>query len=372
MEERFHKQLVERYRRKRLSEKEMEVFFHLLNEGKLDAYLMEIMDADLQEVNDGKNHRKIKKLYRYLSPVAIAAAILAVLFGGYLYNQSVNRQEVMPPKQDQVADVTPGGNKAVLTLSDGEKIVLNDVKDGVLENNAFLSIRKEKDGLLVFDVAPASSGSMRGVGTHKIETPNGGVYQVILPDGSKAWLNSASSVEFPERFTEYERNVVINGEVYFEVKREEGRPFKVVSNNQVIEVLGTTFNVNTYKDEPFTKTTLIEGSVKIKAGNHESILRPGQQSIVSDRGIRVNTADIHQVTAWQKGDFAFDGEELQNIMRQISRWYDVDIVYKENIANKRFGGSISRSKNIDDVLKVLTMTKEVNFKVEGRRVLVMP
>lgn len=374
MEEKFHKQLVERYLGKRLNEEEMEVFFYLLNEGKLDAHLREIMDADLEDINEDEKLPKAKKTYRYLYPATIAAAILLVLFAGYFYNQYSNNPKAKLVQEEQLAAVTPGGNKAILTLSDGKKIVLNDAMDGMLGNTALLSIRKERDGLLVFDATTVQSDNMQEVemGTHKIETPNGGIYQIILPDGSKAWLNSASSIEFPEQFAEHERSITIDGEIYFEIKEEQARPFKVFSNNQVIEVLGTTFNVNTYKDEPFTKTTLIEGSVKIRSGNRESILKPGEQSIVSDSGISVSAVDMHQVTAWQRGDFAFDGEELHNIMRQIGRWYDVGIIYNDQMANRRFGGSISRSKNIDEVLKVLAMTEDVNFKMEGRRVRIMP
>lgn len=321
-----------------------------------------------QRPNVSLTRRHIIKAYY---KTAIAATILLTMgITVYFLNNNRISSDSKRPITDTEA-IEPGGNKAYLTLADGKKINLSDKEDGTLLEQAGIRIIKNTNGELVYEASNIGHTDHLPTGNNTVETPIGGQYQVILPDGTKVWLNSSSSLEYPIRFEAHERRVTLHGEGYFEVKSDKRKPFRVVSKGQIIEVLGTKFNVNTYEDEPAIKTTLLEGSVKISLNNTSKILRPGEQATVVDQNIRVHSADTEQATAWYKGDFAFDGVELKNIMRQISRWYNVEVVYQGDVGNIKFGGSISRTKDINEVLNVLSMTKGVNFKLEGRRVWVM-
>ncbi len=316
------------------------------------------------------SERSVAHSKRYLYPkVAAAAAVLLVMgIAFYLFrnNSEVQQQEIAA--QEEI--IRPGGNNAYLTLADGKKINLTDMQEGMTLEQAGMKIVKRSNGELVYEISNSSATGDR-LGSNTIETPVGGQYQVVLPDGTKVWLNSSSSLEYPVTFAANERKVTLNGEAYFEVRSNKKKPFRVISEGQTVEVLGTKFNVNTYKDEPAVKTTLLEGSVKVSLATISKILRPGEQASIVGQNIEISSVDTEQVVAWYKGDFVFDGAELKNIMRQISRWYDVEIIYQHDVGDIKFGGSISRSKDIQEVLKVLSMTKGVNFKVEGRRVLVM-
>lgn len=311
------------------------------------------------------------KRYLYHKIAAAAIVLLALSFAFYFMrydNTSIQQQEIVSHEEE---DIKPGGNNAYLTLADGKRINLTDMEDGMLSEQSGIKILKKSNGELVYEISDLAYSDDTAVGNNSIETPIGGQYQIVLPDGTKVWLNSSSSLEYPVRFASNERNVTLYGEAYFEVNSDKNRPFRVISDGQIVEVLGTKFNINTYKDEPAVKTTLLEGSVKVSLAHVSTILHPGEQASIVDQKIAVHAADTEQALGWYKGDFVFNGAELKNIMRQISRWYGVDVVYQNDIGNVKFGGSISRSKDIHEVLKVLSMTKGVNFKLEGRRVLVM-
>lgn len=305
-----------------------------------------------------------KKIYIRIA----AAASLFIVIGLSFYFFQQNATDVSLDKKRIISQIQPGGNKAMLTLSNGTKINLADLEDGASVKEQGLRISKRSNGELIYEVV-GENNTTKG---NTIETPIGGQYQVVLPDGTKVWLNASSALEYPLNFSGNERRVVLRGEGYFEVKSDKTKPFRVVSENQIIEVLGTKFNINTYKDESSMKTTLLEGSVRIYVNGTNKLLKPGEQARVLGDNIEVEKVDSEQATAWYRGDFAFEGTELQAIMRQISRWYDVEVVYRGDIANLKFGGSISRSKDIKEVLKVLSLTQSVNFKLEGRRVFVMP
>ncbi len=339
----------------------------------------EATDFDISSMSHAKRRiwdrilleRPIVKPKRYIYPkVAVAATVLLALgFMFYLFQhspQSGQKQELAA--QEEI--IKPGGNNAYLTLADGKRINLTDMEEGAALEQAGMKIVKKSNGELVYEIANTSARQER-LGSNTIETPVGGQYQIVLPDGTKVWLNSSSSLQYPVRFAANERKVVLDGEAYFEVRSDKKKPFRVVSEGQTVEVLGTKFNVNTYKDEPTVKTTLLEGSVKVSLASISKILCPGEQASTTGQNIEISLVDTEQVVAWYKGDFVFDGVELKSIMRQISRWYDVEVIYQQDVGNVKFGGSISRSKDIQEVLKILAMTKGVNFKVEGRRVLVM-
>lgn len=368
MESEFYKELVKRYLEKKLGEEELEVFFHLLGEGKLDVYLRETMDAAIEE----KEREAVavvppkRPAYHYLYRAAAAVVILTL--GTLLFRYYTRPVPVEPVQMaKKAAPVVPGGNNALLTLGDGKQIILNQAPDGLLEQGASFSVRKEKDGLVVFDVNEAAAGEPQGI--NKIETPKGGIYQVVLPDGSLVWLNNASSISFPTRFRERERRVTISGEVYFEVKHDPSKPFRVVSDRQEVEVLGTKFNVNAYKDESAIKTTLLEGSVKIHTAQRSGLLKPGFQAVLRPEQIAIRRADVEAVMAWKEGFFQFDRADIQTLMRQLARWYNIEIKYTGSIPKDEFVGKIKRSEDIRNVLEILRYGK-VKFRLEGRTLIV--
>ncbi len=309
--------------------------------------------------------------------LGIAASILILITTGlYFYkNRTVDDNiaaKVVEPKE---AIITPGDDKAILTLSDGTKIILEDAKNGILANQAGISIQKTSDGELLYSFSNSantvSPETKENVIYNKIETPIGGKYQVNLPDGSKVWLNSSSSLRFSALFNGHTREVELSGEAYFDVSKNKGKPFRVITKDQIVEVLGTQFNINSYSDEGPIKTTLIEGSVKIIYKDKVVLLSPGQQFQPKELVSAVVEADTEEVVAWKDGYFVFKNEDIKSIMRKLSRWYNVEVSYSGNIPEVGFGGNISRSKDISEVLDVLQLTNAIHFKVEGRRITVM-
>ena len=206
-----------------------------------------------------------------------------------------------------------------------------------------------------------------------ISTPNGGDYQLVLADGSKVWLNAASSLRFPANFVGRERKVELTGEAYFEVAKNPAMPFKVKLNGMEVEVLGTHFNINSYADESAIRTTLLEGSIKINRPHASSLLKPGQQAMMDKNGqiSVINDADLDEAVAWKDGKFQFDRADIHNVMRQLARWYNIDVEYKGTVAS-HFGGTISRDVNLSKVLGMLHLTGEVKFQVQDKKVIVMP
>lgn len=325
------------------------------------------------------NRSWIFKNLRYVSAVA-ATLFLLLSIGGYFYFTNTKTVQQDQVSQNKVHDLAPGGNKAVLTLADGSEIVLNDAKNGVLASQGNLSVSKNKEGQVVYQVLENKNSNQKEVVYNTISTPRGGQYQINLPDGTEVWLNAASTLKFPLVFSKNERRVELTGEAYFEVNplvssKSKSRkvPFIVKSQSQEVEVLGTHFNVNAYGDEIDTRTTLLEGSVKVaQLGSQNSkLLKPGQQSIV-DKTITVSNVDAEQAIDWQKGYFSFDNESVESIMRKISRWYNVEVEYKDNIRYRKFAGRISKFENVSQILKIMEKTKVIHFKMEEGRIIVMP
>lgn len=370
MEEDKIKELLQRYIEGTCTPEERDIVESwYLNETSANNQDIQVEDYDKvqhQLWSRIKSERFIEtKRISWIPRVAAAIIVLALGVASYTYLKNDHEQET-------VAAVVPGGNKAVLTLANGEKIILSNLSNGEIAEQSGVKITKTKEGQIIYSVNDAGNFASSDV-YNKIETPLGGKYQVNLPDGTKVWLNAGSSLDFPVSFKGKERVVKLSGEAYFDVAHNKAKPFKVVSANQIVEVLGTQFNVNSYADEPDTRTTLIEGSVRLS--NHQNLtktLKPGQRAVLTGKGIAIESSSIDQDISWINGDFTFEGSSLAAIMRQISRWYDVEVVYKGATADVKFGGSISMSKSLEEVLKVLEMTEGVNFKLEGRRVLVMP
>ncbi len=266
--------------------------------------------------------------------------------------------------------IIPGGNKAVLTLSDGSSIILDSTNQGVLANQGNSKVMKLNSATLAYS---ADNAKNQEVVYNTLSTPRGGKYQLILPDGTKVWLNSSSSIHFPTIFKGKERDVTITGEAYFEVAKNAAMPFRVtVKNNVEIQVLGTHFNIMAYDDENSINTTLLEGSVKISKGSLNKKLVPGQESRVNKSGdIKIVDADTEEVMAWKNGWFQFNADDIGKVMREISRWYDVEVVYEGKIPTGHFSGLVSRGNDISKVLKIM-QAGGVRFKIEGRKVIVLP
>ena len=276
-------------------------------------------------------------------------------------------KEIATKQTAPADDALPGSDKAILTLSSGKKILLDAAVQDVITDEG-VSIHNNNGSL--------SYSKSNIVAYNTMETPKGGQYKLALSDGTIVWLNAASSITYPTSFPGKTRVVSITGEAYFEVAKNKEMPFRVVSGKQVVEVLGTHFNINAYTDEASVKTTLLEGSVNVwlQEARQSELLNPGQQAVVKYNGssIVVQPVKVEEAVAWKNGYFMFVDADLASIMRQLARWYDVEIAYEGNLGSLKFGGMVSRSKSIAQTLRILALTGNVRFKVEGRRVTVMP
>jgi transmembrane sensor len=313
--------------------------------------------------------------------VAAAAVLIGAVATGTIFFANRKERVQTPATADQKAapaqtDIQPGGNKAVLTLADGTNIALDSAHTGRLTQQGNVQVLKIADGRLKYDVV---EGKIPSAVTYNIlSTPKGGQYRLALPDGSQVWLNAASSIRYPTAFTGTDREVEITGEAYFEIAKNPSMPFRVHTVNHLgdadpmtIEVLGTHFNVNAYADEDAVRTTLLEGSVRIEKGRHSGLLKPGQQAQLRPTGeIRwIPDADVEQATAWKNGVFEFDGEDLLVIMRQISRWYDVDVEYEGKLPVEPFTGRVSRNTSLSGVLKILKLS-DVEVTVSNNKIII--
>lgn|SRR5690606_973609 len=334
------------------------------NQGNLQAVKDELWERIIDERPEITKRRIAWRVW---------ASVAAVLLVGFfvIYQSQETQHTYKTPEEKIVAHpqhVMPGGNKAILTMGDGKQFVLTDEEEGVIEEGDGFVIRKQEDGLVSFEIIdyPNHVASINNT----IETPKGGIYQVVLPDGSKAWLNSASSISFPSNFSKEERKVSIKGEVYFEVQRDVSRPFRVEASQQQIEVLGTKFNINAYADEPYIRTSLLEGSVSVKGAQREHVLKPGFEMITNKNGKdRIAKADIEAIMAWKEGVFQFDRVELGVLMRQLARWYDVEVIYTGGYPKDEFVGKIKRNEDIQKVLDILTYGN-IDVSLEGRKLMV--
>lgn len=303
-----------------------------------------------------------------------AAAVLLILSAGLYFFNPATHQPALLAQKEHTPQILPGGNKATLTLANGQKITLDGADNGQLAEQAGIIITKTKDGQLVYTVANQGTSTVeRQTVMNTIATPKGGQYQINLPDGTKVWLNAASSLRYPTVFTGTERRVSLTGEAYFEVaKVQPAKSFSVNSPTQTVEVLGTHFNINSYADEQAVKTSLLEGSVKVTAqtGTSESVfLKPGQQAILLGNQLNVNLSDTEEAIAWKNGMFSFKDADLQTVMRSVARWYDVEVNYEGNLPGRQFSGEIHRNINLSEVLDILSFFK-VHFRIDGKKITV--
>lgn len=320
---------------------------------------------------------KVKRLFPWKA-VAAAAAILLVMASGFLYlnDRLSHRNKPVAAVSGNTGtlqhDIAPGGNKATLILGDGSKVDLNKATEGKIAAQGNATVNKSGNGQLVYQLADQTPASSTTV-FNTLAIPRGGQYNLTLPDGSRIWMNAASRLRFPTQFTGKERIVELEGEAYFEVAHNQQQPFIVKVKGMQVEVLGTQFNVMAYADEACITTTLLDGKVKLRSDRTEAvILKPGQEGVFTgNNNFKVNKADIEQAMSWKNGYFVFNDEDLTSIMRKISRWYNVDIAYSSGTKKLSFMGSISRFKNVTEVLNMLALTGTVQFKVDAEKITVI-
>lgn len=306
---------------------------------------------------------------------AAAVALFIIAGAGYVYFFRTTPKaavRVAGAVKQAAADIGPGMQKAVLTLANGSTVVLDSQANGTLAMQGNMEVRKQ-NGRLQYAVA-GDATTAAPIVYNTIATPRGGQYQLVLGDGTKVWLNAASSLRFPAGFSGDTRDVEIKGEAYFEVAKDARHPFRVHVNGATVRVLGTHFNINAYDDENMMATTLLEGSVQISNGSAEEILKPGDQARLDSKG-RMNLlhdVNTQQVVAWKDGFFQFDNAGLKTVMRQLSRWYDVDVEYRGAVDQSMlFEGKLGRDLRLQQVLKILQKS-DVHFAIEGRNIIVVP
>lgn len=307
--------------------------------------------------------------FRYAAAVVLIAATSVTFL---VLNSTDEKELVVSNSQHLQTEIGPGTNKAVLTLGDGSAIVLDEAKNGNLARQGNSKVVKLENGRLAYET---ERGAAEEIATNTLSVPRGGQYTLTLSDGTRVWLNAASSIKYPTAFAGAERVVEVTGEAYLEIAKNAKQPFIVRTKGTEILVLGTSFNVNAYADENAVRTTLINGSVKITKSSNAvaAMLLPGQQAETGGNtdGVKVGTVDTEQVLAWKNGFFSFNNADIKTIMRQLARWYDINIVYENGVPAQRFFGEMNRSLTLSQVLKGLEVTK-VNFRLEGRNLVVMP
>ncbi|HEY8929823.1 MAG TPA: FecR domain-containing protein [Mucilaginibacter sp.] len=319
-----------------------------------------------QHIDNQPPFATVKRLSLWPRIAAAASITIFLAVGGYfvLHKQKPAQQIV----RNQTHDIAPGRNQATLTLANGQKIILTKGLSGQLATQGNMQIKVNSGNAVTY--TPQDSATATEITYNTLSTVRGQElpYPLVLADGTKVWLNAASSITYPVAFNGKERSVKITGEAYFEVVHNATHPFKVEVKGQTIEDLGTAFNINAYDDEPNIKTTLISGSVKI---NDKTVLHPGQAATQHGQNIEIKNVDTEGAIAWKNGYFLFDHEDLPGIMRKISRWYNVDIEYPQGQhISAGFFGSITRYGNVSQVLGMLQETSNVKFKVEGHKIIV--
>lgn len=306
---------------------------------------------------------KEKRYYRRFRWIRVAASIViffALGMAWYLWQRPTNITFETVSFEEH--PILPGGQSAILTLADGSKISLDSLGAGSFTTTDGIEVIVDNDGNISYQQAKNTVSNTPKL--HRIEIPKSAQYSLQLPDGTKVWLNSLSQIRYPIKFTGPQRRVELIGEAYFEVVHSPDQPFIVVTAQQEINVLGTSFNVCAYPSES-EQTTLVRGSVKVLCGESEVTLKPGQQALASTSGLlTTQTVDTHISTAWKDGDFSFQNTPIKEIMNQLSRWYDVDVVYQDLPNDLRLSGMVSRSRQLDTVIDVLEMTGKVKFSLE--------
>jgi transmembrane sensor len=369
--------------------REMEASLYGERQQAIEDHILEQLNGRMDQAirMDRPEPGTIVPLYR--KPVlraAAAAAVLLLAAGSHWYfGGTTNKQQARV--QTLKADIAPGGNKATLTLANGQTVILDSLSNGSLAQQGHSTVMKLAGGQVAYVAQPGNNDQANAGGGrpgenrgnegpalyNTLTTPIGGQYKITLPDGTRAWLNSESSIRYPTAFTGQERRVEVTGEAYFEIKENPHMPFTVEARGTSVQVLGTHFNVMAYGDEASVNTTLLEGKVRVLSAKGTAVLKPGEKAIVSDAspGISVMEADTDRETAWIDGFFEFDQTDLPTLMRQLKRWYGIQPVYQSNGNGRLFGGRINRNLNLSEALHLLE-GNGIHFSIEGKKLIVLP
>jgi len=381
--------LIEKFHADTLSEEEALVFFRWYNTAEKSAFdrlfamstvaplplpetadhsqtfMQKLSQRSLEEETESTGGKVVRLNRRWW----MAAAVFTLVATGGVLGFLQWKQHAQNNSTSNVAAApVPGSNKATLTLADGSSIVLDQKGQGDIATQGNVKIIKLDSGSLAYKGSAQSDG-----GFNTLTTPRGGQFQITLADGTKVWLNAASSLKYPAAFTQNTRIVHLTGEAYFEVAKNSKQPFEVRTDKMNVQVLGTSFNIMAYDDEAETRTTLVDGAVNTQSGNSVIPLAPGQQAMTASLGriIKAMHPDMESVLAWKKGEFRFDGAGITTIMRQVARWYDVEIVYEGKMPANEFYGVVSRKDNVQQLLEGLEIPGTVHFKTNGKTITVI-
>lgn len=383
------KYLLQRYIEGSYSAEEKDELLDLIDQAKHDQQIKQLMNqvwtrlSPSYQLNTEQSERILSGILpsyaekKYKRPAtkiriirwsAVAASILFLLTAAWVWSdrqKNKNTVTVLQPEND----IAPNHSQAILILGNGTSIVLDSARSGVIAKQGGIPITKSSDQLSYNNHNDKSTETVYNT----IVTPKGVQYRVVLPDGSKVWLNAASSLRFPTEFTAG-RKVALTGEAYFEIAKDKDQPFQVSVNGMEVNVLGTRFNIMAYDNEPVTRTTLLAGSVQLANGKKQVILRPGQQASLDHSGnshFEVGAADVRKAVAWKDGLFLFHNSNLRAALREVARWYNIEVVYDGNV-HAYFNGMISRDTRLSQVLHMMEVTSDVSFKIEGKKIVVLP
>lgn len=350
-----------------------QLFSNLMNDSFVMKHLKEMQQwnipgfsaALVQQIREKEAAAPVRKLPNpWFRRVSIAASVLLIAVATYfILRPSASKNTITP---ENIATIEGASNKARLTLADGRVIELDTLQDGSLAAVTGKAIQKSDDQLIYDNTGEAS--------TNTLTTPRGGKFRLTLPDGTRVWMNSASSLTYPTAFTGRNRTVDLSGEAYFEVAKNAKQPFTVNIQDLKVNVTGTHFNVNGYEEESQVLTTLVEGGVQVRRNQQVQVLKPGQQAITqrTSDNITVSDANIKQVLAWKDGLFIFDGKQKSEILRELSRWYDIQIEDKSGHNTTTYSGVLNRSLSLEELLDLLRESNVMNGKISGRKLIILP
>lgn len=357
--------LLSRYKTGRLSRREEAAFAEAAASGRFDQLVQDdVLEALMHPPAEKRGWMRVVGSWRY------RAAAAAVLIGGisaFFAMRALKNNGTDAPSGMPVAEVLPGSNKALLTLADGSVMELDSSGAIVIPSQGDASIRSA-GGQLSYD---GNAGSGGATAFNTLRTPRGGQFKVILSDGTKVWMNAESALTYPTTFSGDMREVELTGEAFFEVEKDAKKPFRVKASQTTVDVLGTSFNVMAYKDEKEVNATLVQGAVIVKGNGGAKQLQPGQQATVTEgSALQVNEVDVEEVLAWKNGLFIFQDADLHSVMRQLARWYDVEIEYQGRPSDMKLNGAVYRNYSLSQVLTVLKATG-LQFRIEARKLIII-
>jgi ferric-dicitrate binding protein FerR (iron transport regulator) len=346
------------------SDENMELFEKMTDEKNIEQATDWFKKMNVEdELQETKRRISGRKPFRFL-PYAVAAAVIILIVAGIYMYQNNNYKNSTTSLSNEKQDIMPGSDMATLTLDNGQKIILNNKGADTTINSQVKILRK--DGQLVYN----GNTSANALVYNTLTVPRKGQYKLVLPDGTKVWLNAESSIRYPVAFIGNERKVFVTGETFFEVAKDKSKPFRVVASNITVEALGTQFDINAYSNEPFFAATLVEGLVRISNGAKENILKPGQQAQIANDNLKIVDTNVDEVTAWKNNQFKFSGTSIDEIMRQVERWYDADVEFKDSIT-LHLNATIERDVPVSKLLHIFEETGQLHFKIEDKKIFVM-